>query len=152
MSTSESQVPARQRSGFVAGLGAGVVVSVAMLGASLALGVGLGAGRHAGEPPSPPPPYSPRELADTELSTIEHEAMLTYWTTQEEKLLAVLQTMPAREAANASEQVFIAQATSLLARAQVGKQDTGMQRERMTKRLEGMRVLNGLIPPPGQAK
>lgn len=125
----------------------GLVCSMGLLTAGLALGMSQKQ-PGAGVPPPPPPPYAPRELADSELSLADTETILTFWTAQEEKYQAVLQALPTREAANAAEQVFIAQASGLLNRSVSSRIDATLARDRALKRLETMRSLNGLPTNP----
>jgi hypothetical protein len=93
-----------------------------------------------------PPPYSPRELADAELSTLEWEATVQFWTQQEEKVQQMLQVMPPPEQASSLERTYINQLAGLMGRALNARQDAMLARERTMKRLEGMRMLNGLPP------
>lgn len=135
------------RAGTIGVVAGACGVTVAMCLGILLVGISLGAGQRVERAvQTTPPPYSPRELADAELSTIEWEATVQFWTQQEEKVQQMLQVMPPPEQASSLERTYINQLAGLMGRALTARQDAMLARERTLKRLEGMRMLNGLPP------
>lgn len=98
-----------------------------------------------GSAPPPPPIYNNRELADAELSALDAETVLAYWTEQEEKWNAAVTTAAMTGLNTEQEQAYRRQAMNLYFRAQTARQDAGLQRERSAKRLEAMRRVNDEI-------
>ena len=95
-------------------------------------------------PPPPPPIYGPREMADAELSVMDTETVMTYWNDQEEKWNSMLNTMDG-QIHSEREAAFARQALSNALRAQSSKIDSGLQRERASRRLDAMRAKNAEV-------
>jgi len=91
--------------------------------------------------PLPPPIYGGREIADAELSLLDAETVLTYWSEQEDKWNGIL-TGTDNAQLNEREAAFARQALSNALRSQSTKIDAGLQRERAAKRLEAMKNKN----------